>query len=313
MSCRLVWCGPILKIAAIVSSDSFHCVLIGVCVTRSHSFFHSACCCAIALVICVLLCAEATANRSKSGPDFFQVRIERTKSSPGSAPTGQVILFPAELSPTEAQVQVITRSGRTVGREVLWAAQGDPLKILFDTSSGEKVYYVRLAEKGLPAPPRWSPNSGLILESRRRVNGSANNWSEALKLWNASTTVLGRSMEASIFSGILPHAPSRDFMVRFHGVFMAPSSGTYEFSTMSDDASFLLIDGRLVAQESASIKFRSGGDLYLSETLYGINAMLDELALYAGRALTDQQVLDHFRAGSVGCGPVPTPTPTATP
>ena len=44
------------------------------------------------------------------------------------------------------------------------------------------------------------------------------------------------------------HGPSYDFISHYSGFFTAPRSGRYRFATISDDASFLLVNGKSVTQ-----------------------------------------------------------------
>jgi hypothetical protein len=168
---------------------------------------------------------------------------------PTSADTGYFLLWPNGFSATDATVHVAAASGKEVGSSILWAAEGEPMKILFDCSAGENAYRVSVGpgRKDKP-PPTWIPGSGLILETRRRKDGKADTAQELRDLCAAAAPVLGRSLLPNIFLGIHPHGPTRDFVSIIKGVFVADQPGTYTFATVSDNASCLLVDDTLVAE-----------------------------------------------------------------
>jgi hypothetical protein len=64
----------------------------------------------------------------------------------------------------------------------------------------------------------------------------------------AASEVQGRSLVPDIFQGMNPHGPSSYYLALFDGWFNARQEGMYEFATVSSGASYLQIDGRLVAQ-----------------------------------------------------------------
>jgi len=94
----------------------------------------------------------------------------------------------------------------------------------------------------------WQPKRGLLLETRRFRSGNPSNLSAMRYIIRKNTEVMGRSFVDRIFYGYNPHGPSVNNINIFTGYLNCPISGRYEFYTSSDDASFLLIDGRLVVQ-----------------------------------------------------------------
>ena len=76
-------------------------------------------------------------------------------------------------------------------------------------------------------------------------------------------------MVRQIFDGYNPYGPSDNYLSIYRGFFYAPVNGKYGFATVSDDASFLFVDGKLVAQwpgfhgAGAGRRAEHRGEIYL--------------------------------------------------
>ena len=158
------------------------------------------------------------------------------------ASVGRVVLWPQD--DTEREVLITAADGRPVGCQVLWSAPGQPLEVLFDGQAGASgVAYVGA---GLPKPPAWEADAGLVMECRQRIDGTIATGEQIRALWNKASVVQGRCAVAQIFHGINPLGPSYDFIAKYHGSFVSAAPGTYQFATISDDGSVLFIDGKRV-------------------------------------------------------------------
>ncbi|MBN1556564.1 MAG: hypothetical protein JW951_00295, partial [Lentisphaerae bacterium] len=203
----------------------------------------------ICIVMALLLAAvRASAAGPASATNALEFTIRRAANAPKGADTGSVFLWPNGFSATNAAVRVLAGDGSEAGHMILWAAEGEPLRILFDCSSGGNAYrlFVQPGQTE-PARAKWHAASGLILETRKRAEGAADTWQDIRSLCATSSPVLGRSLAPNIFLGIHPHGPTRDFVSIFHGVFTADKPGAYGFATMSEGPSCLLVDGAMVA------------------------------------------------------------------
>ena len=94
----------------------------------------------------------------------------------------------------------------------------------------------------------WRSRRGLVLEIRTLGKGSHGNWPQMQKLRAASTEVQGRALHAAVFDGYNPFGPSDGYLSYYRGFLCCPVDGEYHFATTSDDASFLLLDGKMVVQ-----------------------------------------------------------------
>ncbi len=127
-------------------------------------------------------------------------------------------------------------SGAAVGLAVIDDRPGEPVTLALDTH-GAPPYRI---EPGQAAA--WSPRAGIVLESRGRVDGPADTLEQARALWARGGPAQGRTFIDRIFLGINPCGETRDFASDSVGWFQAASAGTYRFATLSDDASFILVD-----------------------------------------------------------------------
>jgi tetratricopeptide (TPR) repeat protein len=180
-----------------------------------------------------------------------RIRIERVAKSPWPAAAGVVDVCPCGLEATSCQVAVFTVAGRQVGARIGWAASGESLKVLFDTSSGEVTYDLYLCQ-GPPQTIPWQPEAGIVLETRQLKNGPVNTWDRAWRLYQTSEPVLGRSVVDEIFQGIAPHGPPSRFAGHYSGWFQTKTNGTYEFAVAATGPAFLRVDDKLVASRPAT-------------------------------------------------------------
>lgn len=171
-------------------------------------------------------------------------------SRPAEVGVGAVRLWPWNARPGAAALRVLDAAGGAVGFEVVdWQPDG-PLDILFDSRAGASNYTVRIAAAATaPVEPSWRANAGLVVETRALPPspGPVDTLAQALELWRIGRTVFGRSRVAAINHGLHPHGPNVPLMARYDGWLDIPRDGRYGFATLSDDASFLLVNGRPVA------------------------------------------------------------------
>jgi len=174
-------------------------------------------------------------------------RIELTPTPNTIADTGCFFLWPSDRAVSNTFLQIVSSTGTPIGHQIFWSAEGEPLKVLFDCASHASAYDVYTG----PVPtssPDWIPSAGLILETRKRVEGDPTNAAAIRQICNESKPVLGRSLIPNIFLGIHPHGPNADFVSIIKGIFIVKQAGDYDFATISEDASCLLVDGTVIAQ-----------------------------------------------------------------
>lgn len=219
-----------------------------------------------ALFLCAA-CCQATEIRFLVRPD--------SELADGSV-LGQVALPCVGMISTQVSVSVSTTNGLLTQGGVLWAAQGELLRVAFDLVPGVGGYWITLSDR-IAMASNWHARAGLVLETRQdKSNAPVENLAEFGKRWNGATSVDGRSFVDKIFHGSNPHGLSERFLSLYSGFFRADVTGEYEFATVSDDASFLQINGSLVAEwpglhpVRAGLKGEHSGRLLLNSGLHRI-------------------------------------------
>lgn len=153
----------------------------------------------------------------------------------------------------DAPVRAYDPNGNPVGVKLLWSAPGEPPSWAFDSSSGAKRYFLYV---GLPSSSKvfvapdplagWNPEAGALLETRSYDGREVGRVEDFRTLWDKNPVPLGRSLLATVFEGGHRHGPQQNLLSVYHAWFDAPADATYQFATISADASFLLVDGKPV-------------------------------------------------------------------
>ena len=101
---------------------------------------------------------------------------------------------------------------------------------------------------GNPAAPKKAPmRAGVLLETRSYDGHEINSAADWRTAW-AGGKSQGLRLVPQIFYGHNPLGPNDNFLSRYVGYFRAEREGDTLFATDSDDASFLLVDGKLVTE-----------------------------------------------------------------
>ena len=160
-------------------------------------------------------------------------------------------------------IRVTDAAGKAVNHELLRLGPGDQAEILFDCTGAKpaSMFYVYFGNASAVAPKPWTAEAGVVLEVRKRAEGNCNNWGDFQKLLGNSTEVMGRILRPKIFDGYNPLGPNRYFISYYRAYFGAEKPGAYRFATDSSDASFLLVNGKLLAQYAG----RHGPDARMGE------------------------------------------------
>jgi len=154
------------------------------------------------------------------------------------------------LKKDASDVRVVNAQGRPVPFKVMFYHPHLYCVVAFEPESTTWRGYVYYGNPKAPAPQSsWQPRSGLFLATYRRKSDRCNNWRqmrETLRLSRSEPD--GAGFHPSIFDGYNPFGSSEHFVSEYDGYFYAPRTGTYKFATISDNASFVFIDGKPVTQ-----------------------------------------------------------------
>ena len=194
------------------------------------------------LTLLLVIAVTGTAGELPSGP---RLRLEKTGDSPWPADVGTAEVWPCW--PRAARFNLCTADGSPVHWQTVWTAAGEPTLIRFDTSTHAPAFYVVFDTNAAPVSGSWSPEAGVVVETRRCKEATVNTLDQVSRLVTAAE-VSGRSFVPDIFLGVNPHGPSVNYAALFSGWFRAAKGGDYEFATVSSGPSYLQVDGRLVAE-----------------------------------------------------------------
>jgi len=158
-------------------------------------------------------------------------------------------------------VRVMDEQGRTVKHQ--WVnpqgeletdpfAKGRHPRLQFEIADpAVKTYLIYFGNPKAPAEPgKWDKKVGaLTLETRVNPRKRLpNNWRDMTALVAASHWKYGEGPRRQINDPENPFGPSQNYISIYRGAIFCPVAGAYTFATDSDDASFMLINGRIVVQ-----------------------------------------------------------------
>jgi hypothetical protein len=144
-------------------------------------------------------------------------------------------------------IRVFNDSSVGVGSRILWSAPGEPVILLFDSSSNAKHYDIYFGSDWPPMPLQ-NANAGVLLETRLGDGSTIDHLPDMLNAWNKATTVEGRAIVPGIFEGGNRFGPEGNLLLHFTGWFNATANEHLQLAAMSTDASFVLVDGKEVVE-----------------------------------------------------------------
>jgi TolA-binding protein len=142
-----------------------------------------------------------------------------------------------------------TRNPKFLPTRVLELGPGDYCRLAFQTIEGQKSYQVLYGgdgpEKG--AVPPWTNEDGLVMETRLYKECNFNSLDSVRAAFDSSTRI-GSDYVPSVLHAGNPFSLGRQpFLSHYTGTLRLAAGGKFGFFTSSQDCSFLLIDGGMVA------------------------------------------------------------------
>ena len=144
-------------------------------------------------------------------------------------------------------IRVFTDTGVGVGSDVLWGGPGEPITLIFDSSSGAPSYHVFFGSNW-PLQHVADTHAGIWLETRAGDGRTITALPDMLDAWAKSTTVLGRVIVPGFFEGGNRFGPQTNLFLHLQGWFTADKPEHLDFTSVSVDASFVLVDGKEVVE-----------------------------------------------------------------
>ena len=154
-----------------------------------------------------------------------------------------------ELEADGSNLLVTTRSGQIVPSRVLQIGPGDFCRVAFQTMSGQPAYEILYGGDSVAAGtiPAWTTLDGLLLETHEYKSATCSDLKSVRDAFNASKRI-GADYVTGIFHSANPFTLREGpFLSHYSGHLFISSPGTYGFMASSQDASWLLIDGKTIA------------------------------------------------------------------
>jgi len=158
-----------------------------------------------------------------------------------------VIIFKAAAREDGGDIRVVDEEGNEIEFFPVFYGKGNQYQISFPIS--KKRYYIYYGNRNANKKYySWKPQAGLMLEIYRKRRNNANNWKQAKDTIEKSMKngLIGRTFVKKVWDSLNPFGPERHIVKIYTGYFHSKSR-KYEFATSSDGPSFILVDGKLVA------------------------------------------------------------------
>jgi len=147
-----------------------------------------------------------------------------------------------------ADLRVVTPDGHEVPHAVVARGPGDAVEIVWPVAGKTEWFVYHGNPEAKPQRKSYAPERGLVLETRTRGAGNPVNWPAMEQILSRSTTLHGGATWGRVYDAMNPFGPSDNFVSEYRGFIRIPKAGKWVFYTASDEASFLFVGDRLVAQ-----------------------------------------------------------------
>jgi tetratricopeptide (TPR) repeat protein len=149
-------------------------------------------------------------------------------------------------------IRVVTASGKAVPWRLLQTGPGDFIRLAFAVRSGSR-YYIYFGNTD-PPPDKAEPltiRRGVLLEVWAYRGGLADNIAQARKTLTRAMKhkPIGREFRDRIFLGYNPFGPQTTIVQQYTAYFLTPAAGEYKFVLSTNNASFLLVNDRLIISD----------------------------------------------------------------
>ena len=150
-------------------------------------------------------------------------------------------------------IRIVANHQRALPSEVVAVGPGDVALVRFRAPDPEfalSVYFGGKSASAAKRPKSGSSKDGLLLELWELPDGPCDSWNDAEDLLEAASKEdrrIGVATPSRIFQGIPPLGRTRDYLALYTGAIKVRRPGEHVFETVSDGASFLRVNGKLVA------------------------------------------------------------------
>ncbi len=185
------------------------------------------------------------------------------RSSPARDPLVAYVRFPIPegCHPEGEDVRVVDARERPCPGKLMFFEPALYGIVAFEVKPDTEFYWVYLGNQD---PGRsladWEPHAGVFLETRRIEGNRADSWQDVQAMLELGRYAFGAGYRPirMIHDGFNPYGPSDGYLGIYTAYLRVSRAGTYDFSTASDDASFLWINDKLVCQWPGRHKVHGG-------------------------------------------------------
>ncbi len=144
-------------------------------------------------------------------------------------------------------IRITTATGTLLPHRVLMAGPGDSVRVAFALRRPVKKYYLYFGNPKAKTPKQeLKIRRGVLMETWAYTGGRIADFKQVMRILDRSKKLLGRDFRKDVFVGHNPFGPQSRICSIFTGHLICPADGQYVFSTTSRDASFLLVDGKVI-------------------------------------------------------------------
>ncbi len=150
--------------------------------------------------------------------------------------------------PDMRDVVLLGADGKEIALDGVWRGPGRSLLMLAESmpagDAAATLYFGGTTSRQMRS---WSAKPSLLMETRRLPEGSdIMTYAGWLAAWKKSPSVDGMAFVPQIFHGGNPFGESSHFLTRYTGLLKTAVGGAMKFYTLSDDSSYVTIDGKAV-------------------------------------------------------------------
>ncbi|MGO8704686.1 MAG: PKD domain-containing protein [Candidatus Brocadiia bacterium] len=211
------------------------------------------------LSLCALLLAAALSGRPAEAqvvrPEWWDAawRYRALLKVPAKGPGAyRAWIFAGDRArPDGSDIRVVAPLGRPVDFAVVRSTPAGQHLIVFSEPQGDHgggTYAVYFGNPAAPAVEQKPPQMGLMLKTLEMPQGMSGATWTGVQESLGRARLYGMDFWKQVFDAYNPFGPQSRYISVYDGFLECPKAGVYKFATMSDDGSFMLVDGELVAE-----------------------------------------------------------------
>jgi tetratricopeptide (TPR) repeat protein len=180
-------------------------------------------------------------RRELTVADVPQTGLEGDEIGVATMPTGGL------TKPDASDLVVVASGGTVVPHRVLMVGPGDRVRFAFALKSPITHYAAYFGNADPPKPaPQLQIKRGVLQETWEYKAGGVRTLQQARLTLEKPGELIGRDFRPQVFQGLNPFGPQDKICTRYTAYLNCTKEGEYTFSTSSQDASFVVVDGNEV-------------------------------------------------------------------